>query len=53
MDRTEIALRITLALIEKDEYYGTAPNNDNIAENVAGLYNSLYTALNTPESEQG
>ncbi len=52
MDRTEIALKLTLALIEKDEYYGTAPNNDNIAENIAGLYNSVYAALNIPESEQ-
>ena len=53
MDKTEIALRLTLALIEKDEYYGTAPNNDNIAENIAGLYNSIYDARNIPESEQG
>ncbi len=45
MDKNEIALKITLALIEKGAYLVESKSNDTIGKSFAELFNSIKVNL--------
>lgn len=45
MTKSEIALQLALAAIEKGELFVLASNNESLGEQIAALFNSIYRGL--------
>jgi len=47
MEQHEVALRLTLELLEKGLYFSDWKTNVELGEKIAELYNTIYTNITT------